>query len=99
MTQKKRKNSRAQRRADRERLAKQRRYVGKWDRVDFDLRNKEHHTQIKKIGEVPPNHRAIDTKTPCSCSMCGNPRRKLGEITLTEIKANQDFEQQKKELE
>jgi hypothetical protein len=26
----------------------------------------------------------IDTPTPCSCWMCGNPRRYLGEITVQE---------------
>ncbi|PMS14143.1 hypothetical protein FNF07_06110 [Trinickia caryophylli] len=28
--------------------------------------------------------RLIDTPTPCSCWMCGNPRRYLGERTIGE---------------
>lgn len=30
--------------------------------------------------------RLAQTRTPCSCYMCGNPRRKLGEVTLAEKK-------------
>jgi hypothetical protein len=26
----------------------------------------------------------VDTPTPCSCWMCGNPRRHLGELTVAE---------------
>ena len=31
----------------------------------------------------------IKTRVPCSCGMCGNPR-KLGEITRQEIRANDE---------
>jgi hypothetical protein len=31
---------------------------------------------------------AVTTSTPCSCWMCGNPRRHLGELTLQEIRAS-----------
>jgi hypothetical protein len=30
------------------------------------------------------------TPTPCSCHMCGNPRRHTGRPTLQEIRANTD---------
>lgn len=31
----------------------------------------------------------IDTPTPCSCWMCGNPRRHFGEKTIQERRAEQ----------
>jgi hypothetical protein len=31
---------------------------------------------------------AVTTSTPCSCWMCGNPRRYLGQLTLQEIRAS-----------
>jgi hypothetical protein len=30
---------------------------------------------------------AVD-RAPCSCSMCGNPRRFFGEVTLQELRAS-----------
>lgn len=30
--------------------------------------------------------RFYDVRTPCSCWMCGNPRRYLGEVTMQERK-------------
>lgn len=36
----------------------------------------------------------INTPTPCSCFMCGNPRRHFGEITLQERKAKLDYQEQ-----
>jgi hypothetical protein len=33
--------------------------------------------------------RAITTPCPCSCWMCGNPRRKHGELTMQERRAFQ----------
>lgn len=35
----------------------------------------------KEISQV------VDTPTPCSCSMCGNPRKWFGESTIQERKA------------
>lgn len=32
--------------------------------------------------------RAVDTPTPCSCWLCGNPRRTIKELTLQETRAN-----------
>lgn len=31
--------------------------------------------------------KAIDTPTPCSCMLCGNPRRKFGERSIQERSA------------
>ncbi|MDA8378168.1 MAG: hypothetical protein M0Z50_14135 [Planctomycetia bacterium] len=38
-----------------------------------------------------PRHRGkvIDTPTPCSCWMCGNPRRYFGEKTLQELRQDE----------
>ena len=33
--------------------------------------------------------KAIDTPTPCSCWMCGNPRRYFGEKTLQELRQDE----------
>ena len=30
--------------------------------------------------------KAVDTPTPCSCWMCGNPRRHFGKKTLQELR-------------
>lgn len=37
--------------------------------------------------------RAIDTPTPCSCWMCGNPRHYLGEKSLQERSTDELFRQ------
>lgn len=58
----------ALRRHHHQRLKKSRRY--RWGR---DLRREPH--QLAKV---------INTPTPCSCPMCGNPRRYFGELTLQE---------------
>jgi hypothetical protein len=39
------------------------------------------------------------TKVPCSCPMCGNPRKYFGEKTVQEKKSDEDFKQQLNELE
>lgn len=38
------------------------------------------------------------TKCPCSCWMCGNPRRHLGEITLAEKKEDLSETEQRAEF-
>jgi hypothetical protein len=35
--------------------------------------------------------RVVDTPTPCSCWMCGNPRKYFGERTIGERRAMQDL--------
>lgn len=39
---------------------------------------------------------ALSTAAPCSCPLCGNPRRHFGEMTLQELRADEalrrDFE-------
>ena len=47
-------------------------------------------------GEPPKTNvqlgRLINTPTPCSCWMCGNPRRRLGERTIGEQRWFQEIE-------
>jgi hypothetical protein len=37
----------------------------------------------------------LHNRVPCSCHVCGNPRRKLGEKTVQERKADEAFEAEK----
>lgn len=37
--------------------------------------------------------RLVKTPTPCSCAMCGNPRKYFGEPTLQEQRADQDHQE------
>lgn len=39
-----------------------------------------HKGSMRRIGQLSR------TKTPCSCSMCGNPRKYFGELTMRERK-------------
>lgn len=90
---------RAQRRADRERLEKKRRLMYPHsDRAVTDDKRIVQNGKILRKSEVPRRPERIDTPTPCSCGMCGNPRRKMGELTRAEEQANRDFKQQLKEL-
>lgn len=85
------------RRAERERLEKKRRGIYRSDHVPFvdgRIRDDQH----LRNGELKPRPERVDTPTPCSCSMCGNPRRKMSEVTLAEIKADQDLKHQLREL-
>lgn len=41
--------------------------------------------------EPKPLAKAIDTPCPCSCWMCGNPRRYFGELTRQEKQELLDF--------
>jgi hypothetical protein len=61
----------AERRHHRERLKKARRFH--WGR---DLRGED-----QQIGL------AVDTPTPCSCPMCGNPRKFFGDKSIQERSA------------
>lgn len=36
----------------------------------------------------------ISTRVPCSCMMCGNPRRYFNEKTIQELKADVTFQEQ-----
>jgi hypothetical protein len=65
--------SRANRRDQRARLKKKRRF--RWGR---DLRN-----------DPQTLSALVDTACPCSCAMCDNPRKFTGELTLQERRANQ----------
>ena len=35
----------------------------------------------------------LHTPCPCSCHMCGNPRRLFGEVTLAELKADLSYDE------
>lgn len=50
----------------------------KWDttKIDWDLLEKKY----------------FATRVPCSCTMCGNPRRHWGEKTIQELKAEEAME-------
>lgn len=64
------------------------------------LSERRHHYQRRKKATIKlwkslgwnidkfPNRVGIyaNTRKPCSCFICGNPRRKLGELTLQEKK-------------
>lgn len=39
--------------------------------------------------------KAIDTPSPCSCWMCGNPRRYFKELTRQELRVIDDEKQRK----
>jgi len=65
---------RAERRAERERIKAKRLRRVPW----IQLAVSTAHDSGRVIG------RAIDTATPCSCEMCGNPRRYFGDRTVQE---------------
>jgi len=49
------------------------------------------HANDRPVSEITPKEiakTAVD-RTPCSCPICGNPRRYLGEVTLQEKLADQ----------
>ena len=43
-------------------------------------------------------HRLLQDRQPCSCWMCGNPRRHFGKKTLQERIADEDMAEQLREL-
>jgi len=43
--------------------------------------------------------RLVNTRHPCSCEMCGNPRRTMGELIKQERLANLEMEEELKVLE
>lgn len=43
--------------------------------------------------------KAIDTPHPCSCALCGNPRRYGGDKTPAEQKSEDNFRQEFKDLD
>jgi len=42
--------------------------------------------------------RLVATPTPCSCPMCGNPRKYFGYVTIQEKRSNDDFNEQLKDV-
>lgn len=96
--------SRAQRRHDRKRLKKKRQfhwgygYKRTWYlKPPEDIRGNTIDYMSPKIAGM-----VITTPHPCSCAMCGNPRRTLagdlGELSIQEIRALDDFHDQLDEL-
>jgi len=88
------KNSRAQRRHDRARLKKKRQYhwgyghVSEWIGRTPDVAGEINYMSPATAGIV------VNTPTPCSCYMCGNPRRNSwGEspLTMQERKAEESY--------
>ena len=91
--------SRAQRRSDSLRLKNKR--ASYWGFGKYGWKERTNHSptymSAKQIGSV------VDTPTPCSCWMCGNPRKKLfssnsERLTVQERKANEKFTDQIKNL-
>jgi len=74
-------SGRAERRHHIERLKKKRRYY--W--YGYNLNGKPMDKDKRRLGMV------VDTPTPCSCHMCGNPRKYWKEKTLQEKKAEQEY--------
>jgi len=66
----------------------------------FDRSERRHHTERlkknrkmhwgRKLGEKELS-KVVDTPTPCSCPLCGNPRRHFGTKTIQERKIEQDY--------
>ncbi len=88
------KNSRAQRRHDRARLKKKRQYywgyghISEWIGRTPDVAGEINYMSPATAGFV------VNTPAPCSCYMCGNPRRNSwGEspLTMQERKAEESY--------
>ncbi|MHB8266605.1 MAG: hypothetical protein ACYDC7_11885 [Acidithiobacillus ferrivorans] len=54
--------------------------------------NRRFHWNRDLSGDQRTRAQAIDTSTPCSCWMCGNPRKYFGEKTMQERKKDQEKE-------
>lgn len=69
---------------------KARRYVdGLWSHTT-EINEETKHLMAKKYSE---------TRTPCSCHMCGNPRKHFNELTKQEILADISTEEEIEELD
>lgn len=62
------------------------------DRVALEIRKRKGIRQCKRWWYKNPTEKAIGkagtTPVPCSCFLCGNPRKHWKALTLQEIKAN-----------
>ncbi len=84
------KNSRAQRRHDIARLKKKRH--GHWGYGKQGWRRHSHNEFVKMSPSVAGM--VVNTPTPCSCYMCGNPRRNSwaeSPLTMQERKAESSY--------
>lgn len=69
----------------------------RWQRERMKLKRKDYYTIMvwrphEPIDEQEYKKRlgsAVKTPCPCSCPLCGNPRRHFGEVTLQERRATQ----------
>ena len=77
---------RALRRFHKQRIEKKRR---KYLVVESQIEANLNHEGVKLI---------LKTPTPCSCWMCGNPRKYHKEKTIQELKANEKFQSDMKNL-
>jgi hypothetical protein len=80
MDREKQKERARRRRNDKERRkrAKKNQLLTTW--TDYGFESKE--AFVRWVEEKA--NRECDLRTPCSCWMCGNPRRKYNEVTLKE---------------
>jgi hypothetical protein len=69
-------------------------------------RNRRIRAEFKKWVRIFEEEKAVtlskayhSTRTPCSCFMCGNPRKWFKELTQQEKKSNISYAEQKKELD
>ena len=53
------------------------------DRLSYNRKN-YHRMDFEKPNTAEVVARYIDTPTPCSCMLCGNPRRRWGQKTHKE---------------
>lgn len=53
-------------------------------------KSRRHHWGRDISGEAKRLGQAVDTPTPCSCYMCGNPRKYFNEKTVQERRLSQD---------
>ena len=49
---------------------------------------------IHKEDDSKLAQRLVHTRVPCSCGMCGNPRRHFGERTIQERKADYEYREE-----
>lgn len=78
------------------------------DRIDLMRSIRRHHRA--RLLRARRNHyggdwaenvlgKLVNTATPCSCWMCGNPRKYTGELTISELKADLDFKDALSEIQ
>jgi hypothetical protein len=69
-----------------------------WCDRDVKVWNEAHCDHRIKRGDVKVNPMLAETPRQCSEACCGNPRRHFHEVTIAEVKSDQDFKHQLSEL-